>query len=101
MAKLTNLQNLKTDLCKRTDLTPKEKFLLLKEAREQNCKTIRSEITKHYLAEVDKNIIEVNNSLLFLQEECDLSITTLYFTICFKGNELFRLKTDDITQFNG
>ena len=114
---LTNIQQLREQLANRTDLTNKEKFKIYKTEREQNKATIKSEISEFYIEEITENgalivkgtddlncpcptTIEINNAEFFLYKDFHMKIGNVTLTIYFKNIELFRIRIEDITQFD-
>ena len=114
---LTNIQELREQLANRTDLTNKEKFEIYKTEREQNKATIKSEISEVYIEEITENgalivegtddlncpcptTVEINNAEFFLYKDFHMRIGNVTLTIYFKNIELFRIRIEDITQFD-
>lgn len=115
--KTTNFENFRNQLANRTDLTKKEKLQLYKQKKEQHKQAIYNEIEKYYFFERDDNgvfiitgedeitcpcpkTIEINNAQFYLYDDFVFKAGNLHLSIFFKGELLFQIDIDDVTQFN-
>lgn len=115
--KAINFENFRKTLSERNDLNKQEKLQLYKQKKEQHKQEIYKEIENYYFFEREDNgvfiitgedeitcpcptTIEINNAQFYLYDDFVFKAGNLHLSIFFKGELLFQIYIDDVTQFN-